>query len=174
MCNFSDLPCMLSGDKLGIIDPHQQIFSASSHCWNIRKRSDLLTSLPHQLEPYLGTFGCDVSSFRSGFYKGTLFRFPLRQKPSPLSNVLYSNEKVQCLLQNFQQDAHLLLIFVKNLERISIFDREKHSKNARLMYKVEIAEECIEEVSCFSAFIRLRWLCIWHIHVSAIDSRGFN
>lgn len=137
---------MLSGDKLGIIDPHQQIFSASSHCWNIGKRSDLLSSLSHQLEPYLGTFGCDASSFRSGFYRGTLFRFPLRQKSSSLSNILYSNEKVQLLLQNFEHDAHLLLIFVKNLEKISVFDREKHSKSARLLFRAEISAECLDEV----------------------------
>jgi len=29
--HMTDLPCMLSGDKLGIIDPHQQILPASSH-----------------------------------------------------------------------------------------------------------------------------------------------
>lgn len=143
---------MLSGDKLGIIDPHQQVFPASSHCWNISKRSDLLNTVPHQLEPYLGVFGADANSFRSGFFKGTLFRFPLRQKPSPLSNVLYSSEKIHYLLQNFEHDAHLLLVFVKNLERIAVFDREKHSKSNRLLFKAEISEECIDEVCATTEF----------------------
>ena len=144
---------MLSGDKLGIIDPHQQIFPASSHCWNIAKRSDLLTTVPHQLEPFLGMFGCDRDTFRSGFYKGTLFRFPLRAKPSQLSSILCTDEKIQCLLESFEHDAHLLLLFLRNLERIAIYEREKGSKTNRLIFQAEISSSCVQEVNIiFSNF----------------------
>jgi len=154
---------MLSGDKLGIIDPHQHIFSASSHCWNISKRSDLLNTVPHQLEPYLGVFGCDTNTFRTGFFKGTLFRFPLRQKASPLSNVLYSSEKLQYLLQNFEHDAHLLLVFVKNLERISVFERETRSKSNRLLFKAEISVECLDEVGAMEVISVLRKVLFFEV-----------
>ena len=137
---------MLSGDKLGIIDPHQHIFSASSHGWNISKRRDLLATVPHQLEPFLGIFGCSSDTFRSGFYKGTLFRFPLRSKPSLLSNVIYAPEKIQNLLENFENDAHLLLLFLKNVERIAIYERDKQSRVDRLLYRAEVSDDCIDDV----------------------------
>lgn len=76
--HLTDLPSVLSGDKLGMIDPHQRFFPASSHGWNIAKHPELLKTMRHQLDPYLGLFDCDESTFTNGYYKGTMFRFPLR------------------------------------------------------------------------------------------------
>lgn len=141
-----DIPSVLSGDKLGMIDPQQVAFPASSHGWSLSKHSKLLSTIPHQLEPYIGTFDCDAGSFRSGFYRGTMFRFPLRTRPSSLTSSLYGEEKMRELLENFEADARLLLLFLRNLERISVYERDKNSKTCRLVYRVELSENCVADV----------------------------
>jgi len=140
------MPSVLSGDKLGMIDPQQFAFPASSHGWSLSRHSKLFSAIPHQLEPYIGTFDCDAGSFRSGFYRGTMFRFPLRTQPSALSSSLYDEEKMCELLKNFEADACLLLLFLRNLERISVYERDKNSKTCRLLYRLELANNCIGEV----------------------------
>jgi len=146
VCVSLDVPSVLSGDKLGMIDPQQFAFPASSHGWSLSRHSKLLSTIPHQLEPYIGTFDCDAASFRGGFYRGTLFRFPLRTESSSLSSSLYSEEKMRELLENFEADACLLLLFLRNLERISVYERDKNSKNCRLVFRVELAENCVADV----------------------------
>jgi len=146
LCLCVDIPSVLSGDKLGMIDPQQFAFPASSHGWSLSKHSKLLSTIPHQLEPYIGTFDCDAGSFRSGFYRGTMFRFPLRTQPSPLSSSLYGDEKMHELLENFEADARLLLLFLRNLERISVYERDRNSKTCRLLYRVELSENCAADV----------------------------
>jgi len=143
---LSDIPSVLSGDKLGMIDPQQLAFPASSHGWSLSRHSKLLSSIPHQLEPFIGTFDCDSASFRGGFYCGTMFRFPLRTRPSSLSSSLYDDEKMRELLENFEADARLLLLFLRNLERISVYERDRNSKTCRLVYRVELGESCLADV----------------------------
>jgi len=72
-----DLPSILSGDYLGLLDPHQQFFDGSgSHAWTLaRDGPALLRSARHQLEPFLGAFGCDERTFATTcHYAGTVFR----------------------------------------------------------------------------------------------------
>lgn len=140
------MPSVLSGDRLGYIDPHQYAFSASSHGVNLSKRTDLLSSIPHQLEPFIDTFNCDTSTFRSGRYKGTLFRFPLRSRASPLSSEVYSEEKLQALLKLFENEAHLLLLFLRNIEQISVYERESNSKFCRPLFRVAIGADCVSDI----------------------------
>lgn len=143
---FSDIPSVLSGDKLGMIDPHQFALPASSHGWSLSRHSKLLSTIPHQLEPYIGTFDCDAATFRSGYYRGTMFRFPLRTQPSPLSTSLYDDAKMRELLENFEADARLLLLFLRNLERISVYERDRNSKTCRLVYRVQLSDSCVADL----------------------------
>ena len=41
--------------------------------------------IPDQFRPYKEIFDCNDEVFSDGKYGGTLFRFPLRQTPSKLS-----------------------------------------------------------------------------------------
>ena len=129
-----------------MIDPQQFAFPASSHGWNLSKHSKLLSTIPHQLEPFIGTFDCDAGSFQSGFYRGTMFRFPLRTQPSALSSSLYNEEKMRELLENFEADARHLLLFLRSVERISIYERDRTSKTCRLVYRVELSDSCVADV----------------------------
>ena len=70
----TDLPFILSGERVGVIDPHQKHFDGTTYGWSLAKKKDLLTRSRHQFEPFLGHFGCTEETFRSGFYNGTIFR----------------------------------------------------------------------------------------------------
>ena len=54
-------------------------------------------------------------------YNGTLIRFPLRNEPSGLSNKLYTVAKLNELLKALKDDAVILLLFLRYVERIEVF-----------------------------------------------------
>jgi len=137
-----DLPSILSGDYLGVLDPHQQFFDGSgSHAWTLsRDGPTLLASARHQLDPYIGMFGCDVDTFSTScHYPGTIFRFPLRTTPSALSDTVYTSSRVSSLLSNFEVDADLNLIFLRSIERIDVFERGRGSTETLLRYRVQVS-----------------------------------
>ena len=56
-------------------------------------------------------------------YQGTLFRFPFRdsaaQSTNPLSNNCYDSEKINDLISAFKKEAGRMLVFLKNVNKIS-------------------------------------------------------
>ena len=80
--------------------------------------------------------------FHRGHYDGTLFRFPLRTTQSELSKTVYSVDKVTNLLDSFIADAHLVLLFLQNLEAIELFVREESEVEPRRVFQVKISDEC--------------------------------
>jgi len=156
--NGVDLPSILSGDYLGILDPHQQFFDGSgSHAWTLsRDGPNLLTSARHQLDPYLGLFGCDEDTFsRSCYYSGTVFRFPLRTSPSALSDTVYTASRVASLLNNFELDADLNLIFLRRVERVEIYERARGSAEPVLRYRVQVSHVQLTYIESSTFFSKL-------------------
>ena len=105
-----------------------------------------MQTIPDHFVPYKGIFGCDDKTFESGSYKGTLFRLPLRQEASKLSDTIYSQKKMRGLLECFAKDAHLILLFLMNLERIEVYERHEDCSEPRRLFHVGIAADCLEEV----------------------------
>ena len=54
-------------------------------------------------------------------YPGTLIRFPLRSKRSELSDKLYTTAKLKSLLKALKDDASILLLFLRYIEKIEVF-----------------------------------------------------
>ena len=79
-------------------------------------------------------------------YNGTLFRFPLRCTPSKLSNTCYSEEKMQCLFKSFISDAHLVLLFLRNLESIELYTRDTSDSQPRRIFRAKISDDRLEFV----------------------------
>ena len=102
--------------------------------------------IPDQFRPYKGIFDCTDEVFSQGFYDGTLFRFPLRRKPSELSATLYSAEKMDTLFESFKADAHLMLLFLQHLESIELFVREESESNPRKIFQVKVTDKSLETV----------------------------
>ena len=142
-----DLPSILSGPRIGFIDPHEEHFSEDRSPrtgFDCRLDGERLTKTPDQFAPYKEIFDCDEEVFHRGHYDGTLFRFPLRTTPSELSKTVYSVDKVTNLFDSFMADAHLVLLFLRNLEAIELYVREKSEAQPRRVFRVKISDGCAQ------------------------------
>ena len=148
---FSDLPSIVSGSQIGVIDPHEKYFSDESgkrtgHRWRLKEDRDIINSIPDQFQPYKGILDCTEDTFKQGSYTGTLFRFPLRTEPSKLSQTLYTTQKVHTLFESFEADAHLIPLFLQYLESIELFVREETDSDAKKTFQVRITDDTLQLV----------------------------
>lgn len=136
-CPCSDVPSIFSGDQIAMLDPHQTLFGAheSGQCWNLKTDVKEITELSDQFAPYFGIFGTSQQNTKDGSFPGTLFRFPLRVRPSQLSSNVYNKEKVLELFESFKADADTVLLFLKNVNRISLHVRESDGTE-RVLFQV--------------------------------------
>ena len=128
-----------------MIDPHEEYFQfkgdrTSGYAWRLVEKRDVMKQIPDQFEPYIGILDCTNDTFDSGYYKGTLFRFPFRREASQLSDTIYDDQRIMSLFDAFKSDAPTLLLFLKNLERIEIFKRSAGQQDLTLLYEVKIAD----------------------------------
>ena len=147
-----DLPSILSGTKIGFIDPLELCFSEgrldrrTGYRWRLNRDRESMNSIPDQFLPYKGIFDSTEEVFSEGRYNGTLFRFPLRTIPSELSQTLYSDHKVEILFESIIADAHLLLLFLQHLESIELYVREESEPEPRKIFQVKISDDSLQFV----------------------------
>eukprot|EP00079_Xenopus_tropicalis_P015003 XP_004912121.1 PREDICTED: sacsin isoform X1 [Xenopus tropicalis] len=139
--HITDVPSIFSGDQIGMLDPHQVLFGRheSGQCWNIKEESKEISELVDQFAPFIGIFESTKETFTQGNFPGTFFRFPLRVQPSLLSNNLYNKEKVLELFESFRADADTVLLFLKNVEKVSLHVREADGSE-KLLFRVTASE----------------------------------
>ncbi|XP_077468209.1 sacsin isoform X1 [Stigmatopora argus] len=139
--HISDVPSIFSGHQIAMLDPHQNLFgmNESGQCWNLKTDVKEISELSDQFAPYFGIFGSSEKTINDGFFPGTLFRFPLRIKPSQLSSNLYNKEKVLDLFESFNADADTVLLFLKCVQKISLHVRESDGTE-RMLYHVTTGE----------------------------------
>ncbi|XP_038060324.1 sacsin-like [Patiria miniata] len=150
--HLTDMPCIISGKKIGFLDPLEKHFIHDPHT-NTRYRgrrgkkwkmtSDLLAEFPDQFSPYLiDLFHCNHNNFDNGKLEGTIFRFPLRTSESLISKSVFTNRKRMLdLFASFQRDAEISMLFLKHVESISVYERDQRSENPRLICRVQIHQE---------------------------------
>ena len=131
-----------------MIDPHEEYFGEgkdrqTGYRWRLKEDREVMDSIPDQFLPYKGIFHCTDDVFSEGTYNGTLFRFPLRTTPSKLSQTLYSAEKVHTLFESFMADAHLVLLFLQDLESIELYVRDESDTEARRTFQVRITDDSL-------------------------------
>ncbi|EDO47479.1 predicted protein, partial [Nematostella vectensis] len=83
--HITDLPSVISNDRLRMIDPQETFVSTperrrTGRGWHLKKDAASIRRTPDQFAPYKGIFNCSQEAFANGEYDGTLFRFPLRQE----------------------------------------------------------------------------------------------
>lgn len=120
--SFSDYPCIISGENALFINPHAR--EAGKICVmvklvNLKKWHRL--RYPDYMDTLGGTFGFSEDALDKGTFEGTMFWFPLRQTPSPLSNNIYPEEQVLNLLQAFLIESNRSLIFLKTLCSVQMY-----------------------------------------------------
>ena len=165
---LTDLPCILSGDRLALIDPLQKYSTyqgeaATGHSWRLPQQRAELQSAPHEYAGFTGRFGCTENILLEGQFKGTIFRFPLRQHPSELSETVYTQNKVNSLFSSFEAEAALLLLFLKSVEAVEVWHHRAGQSEPEVVFTVSVEESCRQDArnkrSKFMAAIDpSRWL----------------
>ncbi|XP_038066420.1 sacsin-like [Patiria miniata] len=150
--HLTDMPCIISGNKIGFLDPLEKNFIHDPHTntkykgrrgkkWKMT--TDLLAEFPDQFSPYLiDLFHCNKHNFENSKLEGTVFRFPLRTRESLVSKSVFTDHaRVHDLFASFQRDAEISLLFLKHVESIAVYERDHMSDNPRLICKVQIHED---------------------------------
>ena len=146
--HFTDVPSFVSGEYLVMFDPHATHLPGATPARPGLKiafaASPLLSQFPDQFAGYLGTFGCDLTRP----YPATMFRFPLRSenaaKASEIKPEAYTADDVRRLFEQFRPRAAQTLLFLKNVRKISVYERGGEtdagdgSDEPRLLYEASI------------------------------------
>ena len=132
----------MSGDSVVFLDPHETHFGRGETGQRFSLEDELLEIHEDQFKPYENVLDCKIST---QFYNGTLFRFPLRSGPSDLSKKVYSKEKVRKLFQALKEEAPVILLFLKNIEEIALFETDERGVQKHV-FTVRLSDSCREEV----------------------------
>ena len=123
---LTDLPVILSGEYMGILDPHTHYVNERNDDGSQRTGLKFtLNELQHQrynhLKPFDGLFGF---SHGKEDYNGTLFRFPFRTKESSISDKKFSPPQVlKELCSCLKSEASRILLFLRHVTCIEIYSR---------------------------------------------------
>ncbi|KAL9954188.1 hypothetical protein ACROYT_G041691 [Oculina patagonica] len=140
--HMTDLPSIVSGDAIAFLDPHETHFGRSDTGQQFSLEDQLLHEYPDQFMPYEDVLDCKIST---QFYNGTLFRFPLRDTASDLSRKTYTAEKVRKLFEALKKEASVILLFLKNIEEIGLFETDERNVK-RHVFTVRLSDSCRQEV----------------------------
>ena len=139
-----DLPSIVSGDTVAFLDPHEKYFVRGQPGQRFSTAGALLEEHFDQFHPFQQIFNCNLN--QGNHYNGTLFRFPLRTHPSQLSNKIYTREMVNTLFDSFKSEASAILLFLKNVDSISLYEREKGKAEIVHLYTAKVSEKSRNEV----------------------------
>ncbi|XP_053401270.1 sacsin-like [Mercenaria mercenaria] len=141
--HITDFPSVISGNTLLLIDPQQsdpEMVNASLDLCSLNDYAE------DDIEPDVfwnaleDTFGLSRNTVGSQGFQGTVFWFPLREEVSDLSETLYNGAKVRDLFDALKSEASNMLIFLKNIEHISLHIREENDVPVTEVLKVEIED----------------------------------
>uniref|UniRef100_A0A8C8RXG7 HEPN domain-containing protein n=1 Tax=Pelusios castaneus TaxID=367368 RepID=A0A8C8RXG7_9SAUR len=117
--HLTDLPAVLSGSWLGVLDPQRAALVDGGQQWHLEETVELAD----QFAPFwaaLEAIGHGGEAPVTGDFPGTLFRFPLRHEPSSISDKVYSPEQVLQLFHVFLHDATTCLLFLRHVRRLAL------------------------------------------------------
>ena len=146
--SLTDVPSFISRQMLTIFDPHTKYLgNRVSHNEpgmqiNIVKEKEGMKIYEDQVAPFNGLFGCNLFELRDDGFNGTIFRFPLRMEGAPFSEITndqYDSGYMQTLIENLQNEAQKLLLFLKHVQCLEVFKLERNAKNPKemkLLFKV--------------------------------------
>ncbi|KAF4109302.1 hypothetical protein G5714_010375 [Onychostoma macrolepis] len=154
--HITDLPCVFSSEHLAIFDPQKMMFGEDEegYRWSLNDEEDResLLKFRDQFQPFQNIISqvnsCSWEKVISEeqYFKGTLFRFPLRNEASEISDNLYDSTKVTQLFDSFIADADISLLFLRNVSSITLLHIDNNGLcNNRL--KVSVSNHFITDLS---------------------------
>ena len=133
----------MSGTTVAFLDPHEKYFNRDEPGQAFSMGDPLLAENFDQFEPFHQIFDCNLN--QGNYYSGTLFRFPLRTEPSKLSTKIYTRKMVNTLFDSFKNEASAILLFLKNVDSVSLYEREEKGEIFHL-YTARVSENSKIEV----------------------------
>ena len=133
------MPTIISGPTIAFMEPQGKVWpKQSGRQFNITQ-----PKMPPTLAPFDG-----ISGFSIGMptYLHTLFRFPLRQSASKLSDKCYDIDKLKDLLEALKEEAQYLLLFLRSVDIIHVFEIGISGNHSKL-FEVSISEQERETVA---------------------------
>lgn len=137
-----------------MLDPQESIFGERNpgFLWSLAdtEHQEALMTMHDQFQPFR-----DIVSLVSGKewskvvmedqkFDGTIFRFPLRNEISEISDNLYDSDKVVDLFDSFITDAELSLLFLKNVTSVSLIHIDiDGTVNPRIQVKSSVSTDII-------------------------------
>ncbi|XP_062614456.1 sacsin-like isoform X1 [Saccostrea cucullata] len=135
--HITDHPLIISGKQLLVIDPHQD---SSKVCQTMQLRKlhkYKKMKVEDCLEAFKGVLGFEETTLDSGHFEGTIFRFPLREEETELSDNKYNKSKVRDLFESFKDEAPVSLLFLKCLESITLLWEEEEEE---CLYTIDVGK----------------------------------
>ena len=147
----TDLPLVVSQEYVAIIDPHRRCIHNKSETAPAGTRKKLTKFFKHSghSSTFESIFGLDT---KYDTYKGTIFRFPLRQSGanSEISNEEYDPKMIQDkLFESIKKESAYILLFLKNVTSISLLEwKSSASLEPSLTFKIEVVDKSSTNAGC--------------------------
>ena len=135
-----DLPIIVSKEWMCFMDPQMKIWEGKPG----RKYEITVLADSDLCAPFKFSHAC---SLQSNKYPGTIIRLPLRNKPSDISNIQYTTEEIETLLNALKYDAEAILLFLRSIENIEVFRINENGEvsNVCIIKADEIAATTLRE-----------------------------
>ena len=132
---FTDLPTIVSGNRLAYLDPHEELWARETGKWY---DINMNTHFTDSFAPFEGLCGFSV---RNHQYNGTLFRFPLRNvmREKRVSSHTYDIHKLRDLLHALRNEAKCILIFLRSVRTVEVFEIGENGARSNIL-KISISE----------------------------------
>ena len=99
------------------MDPQKKIWRGDpGHKYKLRNNKP---ENQNSFLPFMFADPCSLETKQN--YPGTLIRFPLRNEQSELSDKLYTTAKLKSILKALKDDASILFLFLRYIEKIEVF-----------------------------------------------------
>ncbi|KAH3801218.1 hypothetical protein DPMN_154865 [Dreissena polymorpha] len=167
----SDYPCVISGNTVLLMDPQRpkDEVNATLKINEIHEIEGIDTS--DILRAVGGKYGFDETVIKNGYFRGTMFWFPLRENASSISENLYNISKVEQLFGSLHAESSSILIFLKSLMCLHLLKMtpsgyEDHVLIVQIQDEEEIRLKRKSFFSCFkSASLKNDVACVFKMTI---------
>ena len=144
--NITDVPSFVSGENYVIFDPHTtnlgEALPGKSPGLRLNfanaKNKKCLRKMAHQFKTFDGVFDFHIEQCNMPYFKGTLFRLPLRKRGSEISPNVYTRDDVIHLLKQLVECASNMFIFTQHVSELKIFHlKDGHPSTKKQLFCVE-------------------------------------
>ncbi|KAK6179092.1 hypothetical protein SNE40_011528 [Patella caerulea] len=144
--NLTDVPSFLSGETYVVFDPHESHLGKCGLKINLNFPGNQLMrhKMKGQFYPFEGVFGCNIVNKDRVNFKGTLFRFPLRNSDeaskSEIKDISYSKSEMKEFIKKIEDGAGNLLLFTQHVNKIELYHIEKDSSSGKPELLMEVSK----------------------------------